>query len=255
MKVDAGGLTLNVVRLGTCEGEAPPAVLLHGALIGSMASWYFTCAPALARGRELVLYDLRGHGRSERRLDGYDLDQQVADLIALLDALELPLVDLVGHSFGGCVALHTARLHPERVRRLIVADAPVPPSAAQLLGPLAPDGEIVDADQILSMLPESQRNVLTGGGRRGRRFLESLTFLLRDSSLLDDLDSIDALSNIELLSMPALCVYGADSPCLAAGKVLAQSLGAPLTIVPGGHFVPLTAPAELTAAVEEFLDA
>ena len=77
--------TANGVRLHTTAlGAGPPVVMLHGLLIGSLASWYFTAAPALARTHAVQLYDLRGHGLSDRPVDGYDTATMAADLAALI---------------------------------------------------------------------------------------------------------------------------------------------------------------------------
>ena len=103
-------------------------VMLHGLLIGSLASWYFTAAPALAKRHRVMLYDLRGHGRSERVASGYDLVTQTGDLQELADRFDDRPIDLVGHSYGGLIALRFALDHPGRVRRLVLVEAPLPPS-------------------------------------------------------------------------------------------------------------------------------
>ncbi|MGH7285457.1 MAG: alpha/beta fold hydrolase, partial [Polyangiaceae bacterium] len=53
------GVALHVQRLGE---NGSPVVMLHGLFVGSMASWYFTAAPALAEKHRVLLYDLRGNG-------------------------------------------------------------------------------------------------------------------------------------------------------------------------------------------------
>src|SRR5262249_9847587 len=108
--VAANGLQFHVQELG----DGPPVVMVHGLLIGSLASWDFTVARALAPTHRCRLYDLRGHGRSERALTGYDVATMTADLAALTADLAAPF-DLVGHSFGGVVALAFALAHPARV--------------------------------------------------------------------------------------------------------------------------------------------
>ena len=73
--------TRNGVRLHWQElGSGPPLVMLHGLLVGSLATWYFTAAPALAARGHVVLYDLRGHGLSERAPSGYDVATQIEAL-------------------------------------------------------------------------------------------------------------------------------------------------------------------------------
>ena len=106
------------------QGESP-VVFLHGLVMDNLSSWYFTLANPLATRRGVLLYDLRGHGKSERTPGGYRVPELVADLAALLDALGHPEgpVDLVGNSFGGLLALAFAMAHPERAGRIVLVDA------------------------------------------------------------------------------------------------------------------------------------
>jgi len=123
--VNAGDVSLNAVELG----EGPPVVMLHGLISGSSASWYFTCAPVLAKNHRVILYDLRGHGRSAPAAGGYDTATLAKDLENLLDAMGVDEpVSLVGHSYGALVAMRFALAHPERVNRLALVEAPLPPS-------------------------------------------------------------------------------------------------------------------------------
>src|ERR1700730_207853 len=106
--VDHGDIRLHVQRLAPRDGRPATAtvVLIHGLLTDSLASYYFTLAPAFAAsGLDVVMYDQRGHGRSGRPESGYTLDTNVEDLDALLDRLEVTgPVHLVGNSYGGTVA-------------------------------------------------------------------------------------------------------------------------------------------------------
>ena len=90
--VDTGDVRLHVQRM-TPKGGRPvtaTAVLVHGLLTDSLASYYFTLAPVFAvSGIDVIMYDLRGHGRSERPESGYRLDDHLDDLAALLDRLEV----------------------------------------------------------------------------------------------------------------------------------------------------------------------
>ena len=59
-------------------------VFLHGLVMDNLASWYFTVANPVAQHADVLLYDLRGHGKSERPRDGYTLPEMVADLAELI---------------------------------------------------------------------------------------------------------------------------------------------------------------------------
>lgn len=107
----------------TRQGEGPPLLILHG-LYGSGSNWG-SHAKWLAERYEVILPDLRNHGSSPHHPD-MSYPAQAADLLALLDRLELPQALVLGHSMGGKAAMTLALTTPERVQALIVADiAPV----------------------------------------------------------------------------------------------------------------------------------
>ena len=88
----ANGIKQNCELLAPTNGNpnAPTIVCVHGMLIDSLASYYFTMAkPLRDAGLRVLLYDLRAHGNSERPVSGYSVETLVDDLTALLDALEL----------------------------------------------------------------------------------------------------------------------------------------------------------------------
>ncbi|MCA9678816.1 MAG: alpha/beta fold hydrolase [Kofleriaceae bacterium] len=246
--VVANGLSFHVQELGA----GPPLVMLHGLLIGSLASWYFTAAPTLAQRHRVRLFDLRGHGRSEVARDGYGVGAMAGDLEALVADLPGP-IDLVGHSWGALVALRFALDHPARVRRLALVEAPLPPSKA---GELTAFLDEVEPAKVLDALPEALRDAVAGGRRQAQRLLRSLQTLLFETSLLADLRAEPDLADDELatLACPTLCVYGDRSACRPAGERLARVVpGARLAVLPGGHYLHLDARAALTDALQEHL--
>jgi pimeloyl-ACP methyl ester carboxylesterase len=113
--VDAGGVELHVAEMG--DPQAPPLLLVHG--------WpqHWWCwrkvAPDLARDFRCVMADMRGFGWSEKPAQGYDKETLAADLAALLDALELERVGVVGHDWGGWCSFILAGREPERVSALL----------------------------------------------------------------------------------------------------------------------------------------
>jgi pimeloyl-ACP methyl ester carboxylesterase len=106
--VTSGGVRLTVRDSG---GDATTAVLLHG--LGTPQPSWDRVAPLLAPHLRVVTYDQRGHGASAAASD-YSLDAFLADLQAVLDALALKHPLLVGHSFGGLLAVEHAATHPGR---------------------------------------------------------------------------------------------------------------------------------------------
>jgi pimeloyl-ACP methyl ester carboxylesterase len=243
------GTTFHVQELGA---GSPPVVMLHGLLIGNLASWYFTAAPALAHDRRVLLYDLRGHGKSQRAPSGYDLGTMAGDLEALGEDLGEGPIDLVGHSFGALVALRFALDHPGRVRRLALVEAPLPPSH---FGDFEAFTQQTPAEMIAA-LPEGLQTFLGHGGRRAARLLDALHFLTQESSLFADLRAEPDIPDATLtrLACPTLCVYGSASSCRSVGERLARVIpGARLLVLPGGHYLHLDAATALTEALRGFL--
>jgi lipase len=108
---------LHVHRFGPADG---PAVLaLHG-LTGHGKRWESLALEELPDVR-VIAPDLRGHGRSPSA-PPWSFEAHVADLRALLAAEGVGPAVVVGHSFGGAVALHLAHRHPELVRGLLLLD-------------------------------------------------------------------------------------------------------------------------------------
>jgi pimeloyl-ACP methyl ester carboxylesterase len=120
----ATGVTLNVALGGARGGER--IVFLHG-FPESHRTWR-EVAPTLAGDFFVIAPDQRGFGASDKPegVENYRTDRIVADLIALADALELDRFTLVGHDWGGAVAWLAALRHPERIKRLVIVNAPHP---------------------------------------------------------------------------------------------------------------------------------
>jgi len=112
------------------SGRGRPLVLLHG-LTGHRDDFRERMSDLADVGR-LIAPDLRGHGDFTQtgRPESFTFERMVADLVALLDALDVDSCDLLGHSFGGMLALRFVLAHPERVDSLILMDtAPFSPGA------------------------------------------------------------------------------------------------------------------------------
>ncbi|MFG2321057.1 alpha/beta fold hydrolase [Streptomyces sp. NPDC048568] len=102
--------------------DAEPVLLLHG-YPANHHCWRHQVPPLAARHR-VVAPDLLGWGESDRPLHlPFDYDTEVARIGRLLDALELDSVNLVGHDYGGFLALGFTEAHPARVRRLAVLNS------------------------------------------------------------------------------------------------------------------------------------
>jgi len=111
--VDVNGVHLYYETHGTGK----PLVLLHGGLgAGGMVG---ETVPALAKGRQVILVDLQGHGRTPDVDRPLDPRLMADDVAALVKHLKLGRADVMGFSLGASVALLTAARHPEVVNRIV----------------------------------------------------------------------------------------------------------------------------------------
>jgi 3-oxoadipate enol-lactonase len=147
VRVAANGIELDV----RVSGSGPPLVLLHA--LGETSADWDVVLPAFEERFTVHAVDLRGHGGSDWP-GAYSLELMRDDVLALLDALDLPAVDLVGHSLGGFVAHLVAQQVPSRVRRLVLEDVPAP-LPREVAPPVRPDGALAfDWDVVVGVRPE-----------------------------------------------------------------------------------------------------
>src|SRR5882757_4307458 len=107
-----------------CMGEGSPVVLIHGfganrGITWANTNWYQTLQRA---GHKLIAIDCRGHGESEKPHDPADYHEgrMAMDVIAVLAALEIPEVDVLGYSMGAKLAIRLMHDAPGRVRRAVL---------------------------------------------------------------------------------------------------------------------------------------
>ncbi|HEV7990730.1 MAG TPA: alpha/beta hydrolase [Gemmatimonadaceae bacterium] len=100
------------------HGEGRPLVLLHGGL--GAGSMFGPTLAALAKGHQVILVDLQGHGRTADVDRPITLEAMSDDIAALLAHLKIAKADVMGYSLGGGVAFQTAVRHPEAVRKLVL---------------------------------------------------------------------------------------------------------------------------------------
>lgn len=235
------------------HGSGPPLLLTHGySSTGEM--WHGQVA-ALAKNHKLVLWDMRGHGRSDYPDDpaAYSEASTVADMAALLDEVGADSAIVGGLSLGGYMSLAFYRAHPNRVRALLIIDT-------------GPGFKKDDAREAWN------KRALETAGRFEREGLAVLKSASRERSdvshrdasglaraargMLTQLDArvIELLPDIKV---PALVVVGADdTPFLAASDYMAAKIpGAAKVVIPAaGHAVNIDQPQAFIDAVLPFLD-
>jgi pimeloyl-ACP methyl ester carboxylesterase len=143
------------LRATRWPGTGTPVLLLHG-LASTRRIWDLV-VPGLA-GLPVVALDARGHGESDRPAGPYDGATVVGDVLTALDALGLSRVVVVGHSWGGTVALRLAADAPERVLAVVAVDggtdafAQLAPTRAQVRALLTPPGLALPPEELLAMV-------------------------------------------------------------------------------------------------------
>jgi pimeloyl-ACP methyl ester carboxylesterase len=158
--------TLNGVQIYfETRGPGEPVLLLHG-FSGSSQDWA-TLTPGWEAEFQLIVPDLRGHGRSSMLTKPFRHQDAATDVLALLDHLGIGSCSGLGVSAGGNVLLHMATRQPERVKAMVLVSAtPYFPEQARQIMRHYPD-----------QVPEAQWEILRrrhpGGDAQIRAILES----------------------------------------------------------------------------------
>ena len=163
-----------------CEdhGSGSPVVLIHGWPLNGDA-WEKQTASLLAAGHRVITYDRRGFGRSSKPSVGYNYDTFAADLNALLSALDLNGVSLVGHSMGtGEITRYIGRYGTQRLRKAVLIGTLGPYLVKAPDNPEGVDPKVFDeiragikADRPTAMM-EFWKNFYSVGGEDGKRVSE-----------------------------------------------------------------------------------
>ena len=136
--VDVNGVELHY----TIHGDGPPLLLLHGYGGTGDRTWKHLL-PKFKPHFQLIVPDLRGHGRSSFTKDNFTHRQAAKDVLALLDQLEISSTSAIGNSTGAMTLLHVATIAPERVKSMVLNSATThfPESARAIMETVKDDGE------------------------------------------------------------------------------------------------------------------
>jgi pimeloyl-ACP methyl ester carboxylesterase len=235
------------------HGSGPTLFLTHGYSLTS-AMWQGQIE-ALSRHHQLIVWDMRGHGRSDYPDDpsAYSEALTVADMAALLDEVGASSAIVGGLSLGGYMSLAFYRAHPQRVAALLIIDTGPgfkKDEARAAWNRRAQDTGDRFEREGLSGLDLSSRERSTANHRDASGLARAARGMLtqRDASVIELLPDI---------KVPTLVVVGADdTPFLAASDYMAAKIpGAKKAVIPGaGHVVNLDAPEAFLNAVLPFLE-
>jgi aminoacrylate hydrolase len=109
------------------QGDGFPVLFISG--LGGAASFWRDQVPTFARKFDVITHDHRGIGQSDPSRSGYTVDRMAADVIALMDALEIERAHMVGHSTGGAIAQTLAVEHPKRLASMVLSATWTKPDA------------------------------------------------------------------------------------------------------------------------------
>jgi pimeloyl-ACP methyl ester carboxylesterase len=258
------------------KGEGPDVVLVH-AVTSNLAVWVFiNLFDTLAADFRVTAYDLRGHGHSDVTPTGYTSAEMAGDLQRLHAALNLGPAYLVGHSFGGVVALHTAVLYPDLVAGLLIADTYFP--GLQHLEPNLGDAgawqdlrdvfgrvgvdlpEQVDFDRLFraaaDLSPAQLDTVRKDMGAPSLGWLAQLP-RLATTTCGTDVFAVAGLTaeRIAAVGQPVVALYDEHTPFPATRRYLEENLAnCKVDVVPGArHVAPLQNSREFVRLVHEHL--
>jgi len=235
------------------HGSGPTLLLTHG--YSSTSTMWNGQIDALSKHHKLVLWDMRGHGRSDYPEDpaAYSEALTISDMAALLDEVGATSAIVGGLSLGGYMSLAFHRSHRERVRALLIIDTGPgfkKDDARDAWNKRAHDtGDRFEREglAVLQSLSRERSSVshrdASGLARAARGMLTQ-----RDASVMESLPTI---------RVPALVIVGADdTPFLAASDYMAAKIpGAKKVIIPAaGHAVNIDQPQAFIDAVLPFLD-
>jgi pimeloyl-ACP methyl ester carboxylesterase len=258
-------------------GQGEAVLLIHG-LAGSSRTWRHVM-PELARTNDVIAPDLMGHGESAKPMGDYSLGAHASGLRDLLASLDIPSATVVGHSFGGGVAMQLAYQHPELCDRLVLVSSGglgrevswllrilALPLAEQLM-PIVFPRWVADRGSDVSRflqrrgleaprLGEMWRAYSSLAGAENRKaFVRTMRTVIEPGG-----QNVSALDRLYLAShLPTLIVWGDRDQIIpvAHARVAHEAIaGSRLEILPGvGHFPHVEAPDRFVAVLAEFLAA
>lgn len=274
--VAVNGTELWVERIGSGD----PIVIVHGGPVLEHG-YLVPHLEAFGESFELVFFDQRLSGRSAPEVDpaSVRLGNFAEDIEALRTELGLGRIHLMGHSWGGLLAMKYATMHPEHLASLILLDSMAASSALWQQEQRALGGSVSEADA------ERRQQIMASDGFAERRSeaIEELLMLsykpqfhdpeklgaldlyvpadyaersARFAALGPDLESFDLHQELGSLEVPALVLYGAAEPgAELGGAAIHEALSESefVLIEEAGHFPFIEQPEAFLAAVRAFL--
>jgi len=255
------------------HGSGSPVVLIHGWPLNGDA-WEKQTAALLAVGHRVITYDRRGFGRSSKPAIGYNYDTFAADLDALLSALDLTDVSLVGHSMGtGEITRYIGKYGTRRLRKVVLIGTLGPYLVKAPDNPEGIDASVfsgiqagIKADRPVAMM-EFLKNFYSVGGPDGKlvseRVIQANWTVAIGASPIATVACVDAWiedfrKDIARNGLPTMIIHGDDDRILPADVTSRRQAKMIkdvkfIEIKGGSHGLPLTHAEEINAELVKFL--
>jgi pimeloyl-ACP methyl ester carboxylesterase len=259
MKIKANGIEMNY----EFSGKGKTLVLIHG-FTDNLNMWY-NQVPEFTKQYQVLTYDVRGFGQTEKAAAPYSMDMFAEDLHELLKALGISKACVLGYSMGGRIALEFCMKYPQEAAGLIMANSVVG-------APVTPDRE-ERTKMMMEMIQSGNNEMISeimtvNSFSPGFKDKDPATFnqykavkLQNDpSGYLPVMMAMGAAAqtpvDLGLIKCPVLILAGTDDifmPLSVAEEMHKKIPGAVLKTFPTGHIAAIEAPGEFNQAVLEFL--
>jgi 3-oxoadipate enol-lactonase len=257
-EVEANGMRTAYLE----EGSGDPVVLVHG-LGGTAAAIFKHLLAPLSRSHQVIAYDLRGSGLSSVTEGPYTVELLTEDLDALLAALGLDNVTLIGHSLGGGVVLEYAATRPDRVRAAVGIGA-VTGLPEQGKAGMAARAETVESQGMAAVAETVATNGLAPSFRQAHpeEFRELVSLIAASDTTgyaaqCRALVAMDVTRQLRGIRCPVLLVCGEKDQASPPAANEANAALIPevqlVEIADTAHIIPWERPVELLAEVSDFL--
>lgn len=216
----------------------------------------------LGTDRRVILYDKRGHGLSDAPPAPYKMDDHIADLLGLLDGLEVGEAVIVGLSVGGAIAQGTAAKRPELVKGLVLMDTAHkigdPDSWNQRIEAVTTNGIASIADPILDRWFSKDFRTKRKDEEAAWRNMLVRTTVDGYAGTCAALRDSDFTETTRKIGVPVLCICGSDDGATTPEMVKSCADlidGSRFELVEGaGHLPCVEAPAATAALIRGFLE-
>lgn len=262
-RIKAGDIQLDYEM----RGSGPPLIMING-FRRSRVVWLEPFLKPMADRFQLILFDNRGTGHSDKPEDGYSMDVFADDCAALLEALGIERAHVFGTSMGGMIAQRLAVSHPGRVHGLAIgcsrcgsSEGVSPEKRIWELLRMMPDGE-TDARKVAYLQEEAY---VTDDFRAANRELLDQLFDIVDKNPppphgvkghLKAVEDWEGCADLSSITAPTLVITGAEDRLIPAenSRLMAKKIrGAKLELLPdAAHFFWIEKPEETAEALTKF---